>query len=457
MIDTIRTSGSLRNRLALTLIGGAAVLAILLFFIVRGYATQIAQQGQDSILGASVSSIIDAAAIRDGNVEVDFPYSAFSILGTPSDDRVFYAIHRDDTFLSGYATLPRPELPIDVTRKFITTQFQGDTIRLATATRTLVGENLRSRVYVTVAQTQDAMAVTLNRISRNVAFFGVGFFILSALLSFWATSTTIDQLTRLTNSITRRGPQDLSPVAKPVPVEMVPLVASLNTLMDRLDQSLQRSEDFIAEAAHRVRTPLATVRSYAEATLQRVSREENRQALRSMVRAIDESSRAAGQLLDHAMITFRADHLDRQDIDLVYLVTDLVRGLSPIADMKDIEFNLQSEHSVRVSGDPILLQNAIRNMIDNALKYSPSESVISISIVAHPNPCVIISDQGPGFPPDQIATLTGRFTRGNNAAGTIGSGLGLTIAQDVATAHGGALYLKNQPKGGACITFSMSS
>jgi two-component system sensor histidine kinase TctE len=456
MSSAVNVSGSLRNRLAITLIGGAAILAILLFFVVRAYAAQIAQKGQDSILGASAISILDAAVIRNGSVELDFPYSAFSILNTPSDDRVFYAIYRDDTLLSGYEMLPQPFLQNGAHQTFVTTKFRGATVRLTRASRVLVGENLRTQVFVTVAQTQDALSVTLNRISRNVALFGIGFFVLAALLSFWATSKTIDQLTRLTTSITRRGPQDLTPVSKPVPVEMVPLVASLNTLMDRLDQSLQRSEDFIAEAAHRVRTPLATVRSYAEATLQRVSKEENRQALRSMVRAIDESSRAAGQLLDHAMITFRADHLDRQDIDFVDLVTDLIRGLTPIAEMKDVGFDVQCDDSVKVSGDPILLQNAVRNVIDNALKYSPSESVISISVRANPIACVIISDQGPGFPVDQIAQLTGRFTRGDNAMGIIGSGLGLTIAKDVATAHDGTLHLTNLPKGGACVTFSMS-
>ena len=108
MNDTVRISGSLRRRLAITLIGGAAILAILLFIVVRAYAAQIAQKGQDSILGASVTSILDAAAIRNGSVELDFPYSAFSILNTPSDDRVFYAIHRDDTLLSGYEFLPQP-------------------------------------------------------------------------------------------------------------------------------------------------------------------------------------------------------------------------------------------------------------------------------------------------------------------------------------------------------------
>ena len=86
--------------------------------------------------------------------------------------------------------------------------------------------------------------------------------------------------------------------------------------MARLSKSLSQSEDFIAEAAHRVRNPFGDGRSHAETTLQRVEKEENRQALRAMVRAIDESSRAAGQLLDHAMITFRADHLERESIDL---------------------------------------------------------------------------------------------------------------------------------------------
>jgi two-component system sensor histidine kinase TctE len=77
MIDTPHTSGSLRNRLTAILIGGAAVLAILLYLVVRNYAAQIAQQGQDNILNASVTSILDAAVIRDGQLEIDFPYSSF--------------------------------------------------------------------------------------------------------------------------------------------------------------------------------------------------------------------------------------------------------------------------------------------------------------------------------------------------------------------------------------------
>lgn len=449
MASSPNISGSLRNRLALTLISGAAILALLLFFVVRSYAFQVAQKGQDNILEASVISMLDAAGIQNGTVELDLPYSAFSMLSTSADDQVFYSILQDSEFLSGYRELEFSESPL-----LQTSQMRGVTVRKISASRTLLSANKRIEVQIVLAQTQDALSETLDQISRNTALLGLGFFAFAALLSFWATAATIGPLNKLTTSVTRRGPQDLSPFTQPVPQEMAPLVVSLNSLMGRLDQSLGQSEDFIAEAAHRVRTPLATVRSYAEATLQRVNENENRNALRSMVKAIDESSRAAGQLLDHAMITFRADHLEREEIDLLELVRDLVQRMMPIAEMRDLELLLQGEASVPYSGDPILIQNAVRNLVDNAMKYGPSESFITIAVIDDGCPKITVCDQGPGFPEQEIEILTTRFKRGENAKDSIGSGLGLTIAKDVADAHGGELKLSNQPGGGACVTLS---
>ena len=449
-MDSLAASGSLRNRLVLTLIGGAAILALLLFFAVRNYAVQVAQQGQDNILEASATSMLDAATIRDGVVELDLPYSAFSMLSTVADDRVFYAVLQDGEFLSGYE-----ELTLFDSQSFQTDQIRGSKVRIVSASRTLIGADRRTEIQIVLAQTQDELSETLDQISRNAAFLGIGFFALAVALSFWATSATIGQLGKLATSVTQRGPQDLSPFTKPVPREMVPLVSSLNSLMGRLDQSLSQSEDFIAEAAHRVRTPLATVRSYAEATLQRVEKEENREAMRSMVKAIDESSRAAGQLLDHAMITFRADHLERDEIELVDLVRDLIQRMTPIAEMKDLSISLLGDPRVPYLGDPVLIQNAVRNLIDNAMKYGPAESSIEITVSKNPGPRITICDHGPGFPTNEIETLTTRFQRGANAKDTIGSGLGLTIARDVAMAHGGGIDLENQTEGGACVTLSL--
>ena len=361
-------SGSLRYRLAVTLIGVVAVLTLLFYFVLRAYAAQIALQSQDNILSASVTAILDAAVIRDGVVKVDIPYAAFSMLNTETDDRVFYAIYQNSDLLSGYADLPLPQRESRMSSTYESGLYLGVAIRQITASRVLVGADTRTRITATVAQTQDSLSGILQRIARNAALYGVGFFSLAVVLAIWATSSTIAPLKRLAESVARRGPQDLSPIVKPVPTEMLPLVSSLNSLMTRLDKSFSQSEDFIAEAAHRVRTPLATVRSHAEVTLQRVDKEENRQALRSMIRAIDESSRAAGQLLDHAMITFRANQLEYQPIDLVALAREFVQQLTPLGDMKDVELRLETDASVMVSGDAILIQNAVRNLMDNAFE-----------------------------------------------------------------------------------------
>lgn len=454
MTTDVVVSGSLRNRLAWILTGGAALLAIILFIAVRVLAAQVAQQGQDNILKASMSSVLDTAAIRDGRVTLDFPYSSLSMLNTEADDRVFYVIYEGDTLLSGYDWLISPREVVPESTIFKNTTRNGEVLRVASGGRILIGSDGPRNVFVSVAQTQDALSNTLNAISRNVAFLGLVFFAMSSALAIWAASTTSRQMRRLTSAMTRRGPQDLSPFAKPVPSEMAPLVGSLNTFMSRLDHTLTQSEDFIAEAAHRIRTPLATVRSHAEATLQRVDRAENRTSLQAMVRAIDESSRAAGQLLDHAMVTFRAENLEMSHVDLTDLLHELVLGMTPVAEMKDITITMELERPATLKGDAILLQNALRNLIDNALKYAPEETEVVVKVSNTPTLSISVSDDGAGFATDEIETLSGRFVRGKNMGNKVGSGLGLTIAQEVAIAHGGKMVLSNRLEGGGCVTLS---
>lgn len=432
----------------MTLIGGAALLAILFFVILRTYAQQIAQQSQDRILEASVSSILDAATIRAGKVDIDLPYAAFAMLETSADDRVFYAIHQGPELLTGYKGL-RSENGAEA-RVFSTIGYLGFEVRRVTIAKVYPANPEPILLTASVAQTRDSLAATSRTISVNAALLGGAFFALAVGMALWASSATIRPLNALAGSVARRGPADLRPVVRDVPSELAPLVAALNSLMARLNQSLTQSETFIAEAAHRVRTPLATVRSHAESTLLRVDKDENRQALRTMIRAIDESSRAAGQLLDHAMVTFRSDHLERQDIDLCAICKDTVERLRPLAEMKDLTLILDLDGPASVKGDAILIQNAIRNLLDNALKYSPRDKSVRLTVQTNPRPAIAVIDEGPGFPQQDIEGLSARFKRGENAKDTVGSGLGLTIVQDVAIAHGGKLCLSNIDGGGAC-------
>ena len=101
-----------------------------------------------------------------------------------------------------------------------------------------------------------------------------------------------------------------------------------------------------------------------------------------------------------------------------------------------------------------MLQNALRNLIDNALKYAPADTGVMVISTAAPNLTVSVYDDGPGFAADEIKTLSGRFVRGKNMGNKVGSGLGLTIAQEVVVAHGGKMFLTNTEEGGACVTLS---
>ncbi|MEP5762669.1 MAG: ATP-binding protein, partial [Litoreibacter sp.] len=270
--------------------------------------------------------------------------------------------------------------------------------------------------------------------------------------------SALSPLENLASAVSRRGPNDLRRITHETPQELTPLVDGLNSFMSRLRAALTRSEDLIAEAAHRVRTPLATVRTQAEVIHRQMERAENRKALRDMIRAVDESSRSAGQLLDHAMVTFRSDQLETQRINPSELLKDVVDRLTPTAELKDIAVLLVlPQIQISVSGDPILLQNAVRNILDNAIKYSPAETEITVELKPG-NPCAIsIQDQGRGFGGAQTGTLTKRFSRGANVGDVVGSGLGLTIAYDVAQAHNGRLEIASNEGDGACVTLILPS
>ena len=422
--------------------------------VVQSVAEQIAQESQDNILAASAISILDSARVVEGEISIDLPYSSLSMLDSVTDERAFYAIRLNDEFLSGYSDLPRITPPSDVTA-FQSTTYLDEDIRIASTWRNFSALDGQAYLEISVAQTLTGLNQSIARISRISLAVGFGFFLLSMVIAMVIAQTTIRPLHRLTGSVSRRGPSDLRPLAAPVPTEMAPLVSSLNSLMTRLQKSLSRSEDFIAEAAHRVRTPMAIVRTQAEVTLRRVEKEENRQAVREMIRAVDESSRTAGQLLDHAMVSVRTDNLARESIQLDELIVDVANRLHPISELRDLEIVAKKMERTKIQGDPILVQNAIQNVLDNAIKYTDADTEITVQLdhsegFAH----IHVRDEGSGFDATEIDRLLQRFERGRNADRIVGSGLGLTIVDDIMRAHRGHITLTNNSGAGACVTLS---
>lgn len=446
--------GSISRRMTVLLALVAAVLSLVSWSMVSSFAREAAERAQDNILAASATIIAETLRSEGGQVRLELPYAAFAMLGAVSEDRVFYQIETDGEVLTGYQDLTignAPPRPGEV--RFETIDYRDVSLRMVRMTRMVLAGNEPIPVTVSLAQTRNGIGTIAADLSQTAAALSVAFFVLAVALSAFVAQTSLRPLIELAKAVARRGPNDLRPVRRQAPSELTPLIGSLNRLMERLALSLKRSEEFIAEAAHRVRTPLATVRAQAEIALHAATSPDDKQRLRQMIRAVDESSRSAGQLLDHATVAYRVEDLARDEIDLAEMAATVAAALQPTAGLRDIDIRLHAQKTL-VTGDNVLLESALRNIVDNAVKYSPDETTVEMTVEqADGWAQVAVCDEGPGLGEDTTEDLVKRFQRGSNVAGIVGSGLGLTIATEVLSAHGGHLTMAGNERGkGACVS-----
>lgn len=456
MIGLLRPSDSIRRRLVLQLLVVAAALAVLMFFLVRTVADAAVEKAHDNLLGAATLAIAEELRGGQDGLSVDIPYAAFAMLGAAGQDRMFYRILIGDETITGYADLPAPN-PIapGLGLSFYSRSYQDQDVRIAAVNRSVLVDGQSVSVQVLVAQTLLARSAINDQMAYRAAGLALGFFALAALLSILTARSVLQPLNRLAEAVGRRGPHDLRPVSRDVPSELAPLMGALNGFISRLRGSLNRTETLITEAAHHVRTPLASLRAQTEIALRQSDDDATRATLRGVIRAVDDSARSAGQLLDHATVVYRSDQQAGDAVDLRELVRNVAQGHQALADMRDIEVRVAlPERPVALSFDRLLLESALRNLIDNAIKYSAPGGEVEVTLSA--DAVVTVKDRGRGLHGVDPGQLTRRFQRGENVSDVIGSGLGLTIVKEVAKAQGGQLTLVEREGGGVCATWVLS-
>lgn len=450
-------STSLRRRLVWQFLILSVLLIAGLLVVVGWVANRASQTSQDAVLGAAVTAIAEGVRSVDEGVELELPFAAFSMLGAMGNERIFYAVHFGDRIVTGYEGMPEPPSePEDLAPVFWTADYRDIPLRLAAVTRTMPLDSRITAMTVTLGQTRHGQAAIARETALGAMWVALGFLALALPVALLAAQSVLLPVRRLAEVVARRGPRDLSPVRHPAPRELAPLVRSLNGLIARLRLALRLAETFIFEAAHRIRTPLSLVRTEAELALSETRDEATRLRLRRMVRAIDESSRSAGQILDHAMVKYRSDQFDATRLDLARLASSVLRTMQPLAEMRDIAITQEGlDHPCFVHGDERMLEIALRNILDNAIKYTRPEGNVALTLHSRGTEAVLeICDDGRGFA-DEPAQLVDRFRRGGNVADVSGSGLGLTIVSEVATAHYGRFGLTPRKEGGACATFTL--
>ncbi|ALG75257.1 histidine kinase [Azospirillum thiophilum] len=457
---------SLRRRLFVRLLGVLAVLTGGLFLFVDAYARRAADAAFDRLLAASALSIADAVRVQDGRFLVDLPYSSLSILaqGGAQDgvedgpqggrDRLFYRIAAPDgSPITGYDDLPVTARPgASVRPRFADATYRDARVRIATLDRFVAHPGLAGWVTIAVAQTREERQALARDILAN-AFLPIVFALLAvAGLVWFGIRQALAPLGTLERALRDRHARDLSPIAMPPPQEVSQLVHAINQLMERLKSNLDTMQTFLADAAHQIRTPLASLRLQAElaadeddpAALRRIAQRVHRNAV--------EASHLTSQLLNHAMVMHRSEALKPADVDVGALLEQVIQRARPVAGETAIRLEIEPEAEPGlVPGDAISLREALTNLVDNAVKYAGAEAAIEVSLARRPGDRglrIEVADRGPGIPDAEKATVLTRFGRGSSAAGIAGSGLGLAIVHSVAEAHGAALSLLDRPGGG---------
>jgi signal transduction histidine kinase len=276
-------------------------------------------------------------------------------------------------------------------------------------------------------------------------------------LAIWlGVGSGLRPLRELRAQLARRGAADLAPLdTARAPQEIEPLVAELNRLFGRIEHALQRERRLTADAAHELRTPLAVLSTQAQVARHAAGEAARNEALDALVGGAERAARLIEQMLTLARLEAGQLGEHAQRVALHEVAREALAEAAPRALQKNIDISLEEGPPAAVQGHAGLLATLVRNLVDNAVRYTPPGGRVGVSV--RPESKVVrleIVDNGPGVPPAELARLGERFHR-LAAPGESGSGLGLSIVLRIAELHRGRVRFANAAGGGLVVTVEL--
>lgn len=269
---------------------------------------------------------------------------------------------------------------------------------------------------------------------------------LSLLLIYYAIRRSLQPVDALSRQVAARSPENLAELeSRNAPLEIQGLAQALNALLQRLQRALDNERRFTADAAHELRTPLASIKIHAQVAALSKEPAQQQAALGKTLQGVDRATRVVEQLLRLARLDPLARPADSRRVNLSDLAQDLAGETEATAAPLRLDL---PDGNIAVDGDRDLLLLAWRNLLENARRYTPPGGGIGIYARQRDGQILLgVSDDGPGCADAELPHLSERFYRGRSAGGE-GSGLGLTIVHRIAEIHGARLALANRPGGG---------
>jgi two-component system sensor histidine kinase TctE len=424
-------------------------------------AENIANRPFDRALTETARNLAQQVALSQNEVVFQLPPTISEFLKADnSDDIYFQVLGVRGEFVSGDRSLPVPlaSEPHDPgTVKLRADAIDNVPIRVAYVWVPVQGADEGQHALVQVAETLNKRSHLATEIIKGVILPQFVILPLAVVLVWLALSRGIAPLSELQQRIRRRQSDDLSPIDEhEAPEEVAPLVRSINDLLARLDQSIQTQKHFLADAAHQLKTPLAGLRMQAELAQREIDAgQRDPQELKRSLRQIARSSQRAAHMVNQLLALARAENQGqtprRHEVPLGEIATEVVRDFVPRAIDKRIDLGYEGPQRglgpagrPLLRGNPLLVKELVRNLVDNALLYTPEGGTVTVRVLHDPFGQVVVlqvEDSGPGIPEDERELVFQPFYR---SLGTEvdGSGLGLAIVREIAQQHGAEVSIE---------------
>ena len=454
--DAGRPARSLRRRLYTALVLPLCIILGLSSAVAYDLAVRFAREVHDRWLSDSVNSLAQIVERGPAGAKLEMSEAVGRLFRWDAEDQTWFRL---DSSLRG-TIAGAPEVPLNGNANAVV----GNTVLYdalvgaqpaRVARLVLPAERFGEASVLIVAETVHKRARTTREIVVAMLVPQALLAVCAALLLMQAVRRTVVPLERLSARLSTQSHNSLDPLPlAETPSELQPLVTALNDLLQRWAAAMTSKQEFLATAAHDLRTPLAAALLHLEQV--RGADEASGKALGTAQTALRRAARAATQVLQlaHAEAT-AIDPAATVTVDLCALVRQIGAELAPaaVARRQTLSLDVSREH-VEVSGHYDLLAAAVGNLLDNAIKYTPVGGTIKVTVLAAERAGVRIADDGPGLTtPAAGAQAPARFTRGPDASrgGVPGTGLGLTIVREVAARHGGTLELAGGADGAGCV------
>ena len=425
---SIRRQLLVMTLIVLTVINGVAIWAAEL------YANRAAKLSYDRLIHGAALQIVENINLLDRKVIVDLPVSAFETLALAPEDRAYYSVTSEaGSLLTGYSDLPSSTHVIASDARaqenssspiYFDSLYRGENVRFITITKRLIESDYSEIVHVTIGQTTQARQQLADEMGGLVIQFLITFFCITLGLLMFGIWRVLRPLKSLRRAIELRSSTELTPLNTDVPSEIRPLVETVNYFMSQLNITLERLKRFTSEAAHQLRTPLAGVNLQAQNALIENDASKRQTQLQDIINSSELLTDTINHLLEEATLTHRMRSQAFGDVQLDRLTKDVCRSLVVWALESEVEIEYLGQSSISCLGDDVALTQMLRNILENAVKYSPKHSVVEVNLYREKDLiCLTVADQGNGISDEDKQHVFERFYRSKHNH-TVGTGLG---------------------------------